>query len=34
MQIISNKAMPQMFMKSTPIVVIGSTALGGPQPAL
>ena len=34
MQIISNKAMPQMFMKSTLIIIIGSTALGGPWPPL
>jgi len=35
MQIISNKAMSQMFMKSTPIIIIiGSTALGGPWPPL
>ena len=34
MQIISNKAMPQMFMKSTPIIIVGSTALGGPWPHL
>jgi hypothetical protein len=40
MQIISNKAMPQMFMKWAPIIIIiiinniGYTALGGPWPPL
>jgi len=34
MQIISNKAMPPMFMKSALIIIIGPTALGGPWPPL